>query len=75
MADLSPAARAVLEAMHRSYDHESTRRAIAAGILRALANHQQAPIALGVPIDHWDPDDRTRQELRNLADELEGANG
>ncbi|MEB3165375.1 MAG: hypothetical protein VKO65_01760 [Cyanobacteriota bacterium] len=75
MAELSPAARAVLEAMHRSYDHEPTRRAIAAGILRALANHQQAPITLGQPIDHWSPDDHTRRELRNLADELEGGNG
>lgn len=36
-ATLSPAAQAVLAAMHRSYDHEPTRRAIAAEILRALA--------------------------------------
>lgn len=72
MADPSPAARAVLDAMRRSYDHEPTRRAIAAGILRALADHQQAPVTLGQPIDHWSPDEPTRRELRNLADELEG---
>ena len=74
MAELSPAARAVLEAMSRSYDHEPTRRAIAAGILRALADHKQAPVGEG-PIDHWSPDDRSRRELRNLAAELEGADG
>lgn len=45
---------------------------MAAWILRALADHQQAPITLGQPIDHWNPDDRTRRELRNLAGELEG---
>jgi len=39
------AAQAVLAAMHRSYDHEPTRRAIAAGILRAAAD--------GVK-HHWD---------------------
>ena len=71
MPDLSPAARAVLGAMTRSYDHGPTRRLIAAGILRALADHQRQPITLGSPIDHWSPDDRTRQELRNLAEELE----
>ena len=38
MTDLSPAAQAVLNAMHRSYDHEPTRRAIAANILRTLAD-------------------------------------
>lgn len=39
MADLSPAARAVLNAMHRSYDHEPTRRAIASEMLWTLAQH------------------------------------
>lgn len=68
---LSPAAEAVMAAMSRSYDHEPTRRAIAAAILRSLANHQQSPIVDGQPIDHWNPDDRTRRELRNLAEELE----
>lgn len=35
---LSPAAQAVLDAMHRSYDHEPTRRALAASVLRAAAD-------------------------------------
>ena len=37
MSELSPAAQAVLDTMHRSYDHEPTRRALAAGVLRAAA--------------------------------------
>lgn len=41
MAELSPAAQSVLDAMHRSYDHEPTRRLIAAGILRALADQDE----------------------------------
>ena len=36
---LSPAAQAVLSAMRRSYDHEPTRRAMAADMLWALAQH------------------------------------
>jgi hypothetical protein len=32
----STACAAVLDAMHRSYDHEATRRLIAAAVLRAL---------------------------------------
>lgn len=75
---LSPLAQAVLDA----YGHEVggiaaiisyERRGIAA-VLRAMADHQQAPITDGQPIDHWNPDDRTRRELRNLAAELEAAN-
>jgi hypothetical protein len=38
MSNLSPAAQAVLNAMHRSYDHEPTRRAIAAAAIRALVD-------------------------------------
>jgi hypothetical protein len=38
MTDLSPAAKAVLDAMSRSYDHEDTRRALAAAVLRAVAD-------------------------------------
>lgn len=41
MADLTPlssAAQAVLDTMHRSYDHEPTRRILAAGVLRAAAD-------------------------------------
>ena len=39
MPDLSPAAQAVLDAMGRSYDHESTCRAIASEMLWTLAQH------------------------------------
>jgi len=53
--------------MHRSYDHEQTRRAIAADIIRALA---EIGIVSG-PLTEWNPDDRTRRELHNIADELE----
>ena len=38
---LSPAAQAVLDAMRRSYDHGPTRRVIAVGILRALADQDE----------------------------------
>ena len=75
MPDLSPAAQAVLDAMGRSYDHEPTRRLIAADILRALAEHRQGPITLGQRMDYWSPDDHTRRELRNYATELEGGDG
>lgn len=70
-SDLSPAARGVLAAMTRSFDHEPTRRAIAVSILRFLADHERVPAVLGGPIDHWDPDPRTRRELRAIANELE----
>jgi hypothetical protein len=64
MADLSPAAQAVLDAMHRSYDHEPTRRALAAGVLRAaVANTQQHH-----GLDVWECD---ADELLAIADELE----
>lgn len=42
-----------------------------AGALRALADHRPQARTLDGPQDHWDPDDRTRLELRNIADELE----
>ena len=45
---LSPAAQAVLDAMHRSYDHEPTRRAIAAAVLQAAAD-QVVPDEQGPP--------------------------
>lgn len=71
MTDLSPAAQGVMAAMSRSYDHEPTRRAIAAAILRSLADHKSvARFDIGV-LDHWSPDARTRRELRNIAAELE----
>ena len=44
MSTLSPQAQAVMDAMRRSYDHEETRRALAAGVLRAAA--EQMPSEL-----------------------------
>jgi hypothetical protein len=72
MADLSPVTRAVLAAMRRSYDHEPTRRAIAADILRALADHQSPAWDGNGPLCHWSPTPYTRNELRIIAAELEG---
>lgn len=80
MVDLSPAARAIRDAVLGTYAPSVPRDALlwmlerpsTVATLRALADHQQAPVALDQPIDHWSPDDRTRRELRNLADELEG---
>lgn len=72
MTDLSPAALCVLDATKvKFYESPPTAAELAAWILRALADHQPAPITLGQPIDHWSPDERTRQELRNIADELQ----
>lgn len=69
---LSPAAQVVLDATKvRFYEDQPTGPKLATWILRALADHQPAPITLGQPIDHWNPSQRTRQELRNIANELE----
>lgn len=69
---LSPAAQAVLDATKvKFYESPPTGAELAAWILHALADHQPAPITLDQPIDHWSPGLRTRQELRNLAAELE----
>lgn len=71
MADLSPAASTVLDATKvKFYEEQPTGAQLASWILCALADHQQAPITDGQPIDHWNPDGRTRQELRNIAAEL-----
>lgn len=73
MDDLSPAARAVLDATKiKFYESQPSGAELASWILHALADHRHAPITDGQPIDHWNPDARTRQELRNLAAELEG---
>jgi hypothetical protein len=64
MTDLSHAAQAVLDAMHRSYDHEPIRRAIAAEVLRAAVAHTQQHRGLGV----WECD---ADELLAIAAELE----
>jgi uncharacterized protein YjiS (DUF1127 family) len=82
MTKLSPAAQAVKDATLALYSEGYARdnawrveRDSAVAVLRALADHQltrQYP-ATG-PLDHWDPDPRTRRELRNIADELEKHN-
>lgn len=64
--DISPAAQAVLDAMHRSYDHEPTRRAIAAAVLRVAAKELRKAYANEEYIDH--PDDW----LVCIAAELDG---
>ena len=70
---LSPAAQAVLDATKvKFYEDQPTGAQLASWILRALADHEPAPITLGQPIDHWCPGARIRQELRNIAAELEG---
>lgn len=78
MADHSPAAHAIVAAFNERYElcgpcDDDWPELCLAAALRALAEHQQAPITLGQPIDHWNPDERTRQELRNIAAELEGS--
>ncbi len=66
MTDLSPAAQAVLDAMHRSYDHEPTRRAIAAEVLQAAADqmgcYQSKKFLYSIA---------DAMKLRNIAAELE----
>lgn len=80
MDDLSPAAQAVLNAMRRSYDHEPIRRAIAAEILRTVANHPMPPlfeVYTGSSYDEGMADgyDEMRRRLRVIASELEGHHG
>lgn len=75
MADFSPAAQAVLEAYGDKIGGidaimGSERRGLAAA-LRVLAEHKQKPIVDGKPIDFWTPTPYTRQELLNIASELE----
>jgi hypothetical protein len=64
MTDLSHAAQAVLDAMHRSYDHEPIRRAIAAEVLRTAVAHTRQHRGLGV----WECD---ADELLAIAAKLE----
>lgn len=63
---LSPAAQAVLDTMHRSYDHEPTRRALAAGALRAAADQV-------VPPNGSRRNNEIRAEIRAIAAELDAA--
>lgn len=68
MTELSPAVEALVQSYYKDYIRQTTSRRLAA-VLRALADHQHVTATDG-PFDHWNPDDRTRRELRNLAEEL-----
>lgn len=76
MTELSPAAQAVFNAFGKHpIDHDKPGHGILYGALpaalRALADHN-APAWDGTgPACHWSPLSRTRQELINIADELE----
>lgn len=65
---LSPAAQAVLDAITAVSSAPADE--IAAAALHALADHQ-TPAWDGGPLCHWTPTPHTRQELRNIAEELE----
>lgn len=80
MADLSPAAAAALEAFQMR--HELTGpfdgnwpELCLAAALRKLADHKPRPWSGQGPLCHWHPSEKTRQELRNMAEELEGTDG
>lgn len=74
MADLSPAAQAVLDAVRvvpvLLNDHQE--RVGLAAALRALADHQRPSWDGSGLACHWMPTPHTRRELRNIAAELEG---
>lgn len=72
---LSPAAQAILAAMHRSYDHEPTRRLIAAGILRALADAVVPEETSIVTANDFRRQRRhTRRQILSITAELENIN-
>ena len=68
---LSPAAQAILAAMHRSYDHEPTRRLIAAGILRALADAVVPLYTCGTTATRAQTRLGIRHKILSIATELE----
>lgn len=69
---LSPAAQAIVADMHRSYDHEPTRRAIAAAILRALADAVvPEETSIVKACDFRRQRQRTRKQILSIATELE----
>ena len=75
MADLSPATRAIVAAFDARYElcgpfDDNWQELCLAAALRALAEHQ-TPAWDGGPMCHWTPTPHTRQELRNIAEELE----
>lgn len=77
MADRTPATRAIVEAFDDRYElcgpfDDNWQELCLAAAFRALADHQ-SPAWDGGPLCHWTPTPYTRQELRNIAAELEGA--
>ena len=74
MTGLSPVAQAVNHAAFTLADllnRDVSEAEMIAAALRALADHRrQLRCTLDAPLDHWDPDQRTRRELRNIAAEL-----
>jgi len=78
MAELSPAAQAVLSAMRRSYDHEPTRCAMAADMLWALAQHLPIQELTREPPDEFEQGmaqgrHLSRAWLEQVSDELRAA--
>lgn len=74
MPDPSPITRAIRAAIEVEFARSPAPPSIddiAAAVLRALADHQ-TPAWDGGPLCHWTPTPHTRQELRNIAAELEG---
>ena len=76
MADRSPATRAIVTAFNERYElcgpfDDNWQELCLSAALRALADHQ-SPEWDGGPLCHWRPDERTRRELCNIAEELEG---
>ena len=74
MAELSPATQAVLDTMHRSYDHESTRRALAAGVVRAAVDQVLPLYMCSLTSTRGTTRLGVRQKLLAIATELEGVN-
>ena len=75
MADHSPATSAIVGAFDARYElcgpfDDNWQELCLAAAFRALADHR-SPEWDGGPLCHWRPDERTRQELRNIAEELE----
>lgn len=76
MADLSPVAAAALEAFKTRYEllgplEDNWIEVCLAASLQALAGHKPPPWTGEGALCHWHPSQKTRLELRNIADELE----
>jgi hypothetical protein len=76
MTDLSPAAAAITKAFDERYEllgplEGNWQEVCLAAALRALADYQRPAWDGTGPACHWTPTPHTRQELRNIAAELE----